>query len=141
MKAIKPIKIVFESLEGFKERTKRELKKSIKTGKASIKSKNVIRFTSVAAYQQFMSDQKYSILAAIYLYKPKSVYQLAKILDRPQPNVIRDCDLLEGHGFIVQEETGEARKTKIPKLSFSYNAVLVCMSKLTYRVEFDEKAA
>src|SRR5437870_4926630 len=97
---IKPLKINFESLEDFKARSRKELTQALKSRKSIVQPKNTLIWASVEAYQQFMSDQKYTILAAIYKYQPQSVYQLAKILNRAQQNVARDCDLLEGHGFI-----------------------------------------
>ena len=87
-----------------------------------------------------MNDQKYTILAAIYKYHPRSVYQLAKILNRAQQNVARDCDLLEGHGFIKFEASTNGRKVKAPRLAFDYNAVVVCLPSVTYKVEFEEAA-
>ena len=87
-----------------------------------------------------MSDQKYTILAAIYKYHPQSVYQLAKILNRAQQNVARDCDLLEGHGFIKFNESEDGRKVKSPQLAFDYNAIMVCLPSVTYKVEFEEAA-
>jgi predicted transcriptional regulator len=85
-----------------------------------------------------MSDQKYTILAAISKYQPNSVYQLAKILNRAQQNVARDCELLSGHGFITFEEIEDARNSKAPRLSFDYNAVVVHLPSVAYKVEFEE---
>ncbi len=97
---IKPLIITFESLDDFFQRTTLALENAVKHKKKSIQKKDTRVWVSVEAYQQFMSDQKYAILAVIIKYKPQSVYQLAKILERAQQNVARDCDLLEGHGFI-----------------------------------------
>ena len=87
-----------------------------------------------------MSNQKYTILAAIYKDQPQSVYQLAKMLNRAQQNVARDCDLLAAHGFIRFKEGGSARKTKAPKLAFDYNAILIHLPVVTYKVEFEVAA-
>ena len=106
----------------------------------SIQRKNNLIWASPEAYQQFMSDQKYAILAVIIKHKPQSVYQLAKILNRAQQNVARDCDLLEGHGFIKFEQSEDGRKAKVPLLAFDYNAIMVCLPSVTYKVEFEEAA-
>ena len=124
---IKPLNIVFESLDEFATRTKAQLKKAVLSGKAQLSPRNTICFASVAAYQQVMSDQKYAILATIYKHDPQSIYQLAKLLARPSQNVIRDCNALKGYGFITYEETGDGRKTKAPRLAFDYNAIVVCI--------------
>jgi predicted transcriptional regulator len=141
---IKPLRIVFESLNEFMERAERKLQKAVKAQKPQKPQKrpqDELRFASVAAYQQVMSDQKYAILAAIYRHCPQSIYQLAKILGRTTQNVIRDCRVLEGHGFIRFEEVGDRRKTKVPRLAFNYNAIVICMPSVTYKVEFEDDAA
>jgi predicted transcriptional regulator len=138
---IKPLKITFESLGDFKARTKKALEAAVHQGKKSLQPKDTLIWASVEAYQQFMSDQKYTILAAIYKYEPQSVYQLAKILNRAQQNVARDCDLLEKHGFLKFGEAEGGRKTKSPKLVFAYNAIMVHLPSVTYKVEFEEAAA
>ena len=140
MVKIKPLKVTFESLDGFVVKSRKALQAAIQNKKKSVQKKDVLIWASVEAYQQFMSDQKYTILAAIYKYHPQSVYQLAKILNRAQQNVARDCDLLEGHGFIKFEESGEGRKVKSPQLVFDYNAIVVCLPSVTYKVEFEEVA-
>ena len=137
---LKPLKITFESLDDFMTKSHKALAEAVQDKKKSIQKKDVMVWASVEAYQQFMSDQKYTILAAIYKYHPHSVYQLAKILNRAQQNVARDCDLLHGHGFIKFEELGGGRKVKTPTLSFDYNAIMVCLPSVTYKVEFEEAA-
>lgn len=141
MAKIKFLKITFESLDDFKARTRKALNEAIHKGRKSIQKKDTLVWSSVEAYQQFMSDQKYTILAAIYKHRPQSVYQLAKLLNRAQQNVARDCDTLAVHGFIKFDEEDGGRKTKAPRLAFDYNAVLVQLPSLNYRVEFESEAA
>ena len=102
---IKPLKITFESIDTFAVKSRTALQNAIQIKKSAVQKKDVLVWASVEAYQQFMSDQKYTILAVIYKYRPQSVYQLAKILNRAQQNVARDCDLLERHGFIKFEQS------------------------------------
>lgn len=137
---IKPIKIVFESFDDFFVRARKDLQEVLKTRKPIIQPKDLRIWASVEGYQQFMSDQKYAILAAIYKYQPQSVYKLAKILNRAQQNVARDCDLLEGNRFIKFIKAKDGRKTKAPRLSFDYNAVEVRLPSVTYKIEFEEVA-
>lgn len=133
---MKPLKIKFESMDEFMARSSKRIAAAISAGKKQVSARDVLIWSSVEAYQQFMSDQKYAILAAIYTLKPQSVYQLAKLLGRAQQNVARDCDLLAGHGFIKFEEAKEGRRTKAPRLAFDYNCILVCLPIVTYRVDF-----
>ncbi len=137
---IKPLKITFESLDEFIAKSKIAISEAIKTKRKSTQKKDTQIWSSVEAYQQFMSDQKYAILATIYKYHPQSVYQLAKLLKRAQQNVARDCDLLEGHGFIKFENPKTSRNSKSPKLSFDYNAIIIHPPTVTYKVEFEEAA-
>jgi len=139
MQKIKPLKVIFKSIEDFSAQSRLLLQEALRERK-SISKKDTLVWASVEAYQQFMSDQKYAILAAIYRYHPKSIYQLAKILGRAQQNVSRDCDLLEGHGFIRFEEVEEGRKIKTPRLVFDYNAILVRLPSVTYQVGFGNAA-
>ncbi len=138
---IKPLNIVFESFDDFMKRAEKKLKKAIQTGHPQTQPLNELRFATVGAYQQVMSDQKYAILATIYKHKPQSIYKLAKILGRTTQNVLRDCRVLEGHGFIKLEKIGDGRKTMAPRLAFDYNAIVIHMPSTTYRVEFESDAA
>lgn len=140
MVKIKALKVTFESLEDFASRSRKIMEDAVKNKKKAIQKKDTLIWSSVESYQQFMSDQKYTILAAIYKYKPNSVYQLAKILNRAQQNVARDCNLLEGHGFIVFNESEDGRKLKAPQLSFDYNAIMIFMPSVTYKVDFEVAA-
>lgn len=138
---IKPLKITFESIDDFMVLGRKQLQEAMRHRKSINQPRNTLIWTSVESYQQFMSDQKYTILAAIHKFDPQSVYQLAKILGRAQQNVARDCDLLAGHGFIKFEKTEDGRKTKVPRLSFGYNSIEVHLPSVTYKVEFTERAA
>ncbi len=135
---IKPIRIVFESFDDFFARARRQIQEAVETRKRFIQPKDLRVWSSVEGYQQFMNDQKYSILAVIYKYQPKSVYQLAKILNRAQQNVARDCDLLAGRRFIKFVSSKKGRKNKAPRLSFDYNAVEVHLPSVTYKIEFEK---
>ncbi|MEK6627688.1 MAG: hypothetical protein AABY53_03610 [Bdellovibrionota bacterium] len=138
---IRPLKITFESIDDFSARSRKELKEVLKNRKPIAQPKDTLIWASVESYQQFMSDQKYTIIATIHKYNPTSIYQLAKMLNRAQQNVARDCELLAGHGFIKFEETENGRKTKAPRLIFNYNAIEVHLPSVTYKVEFEKKAA
>ena len=137
----RPLKILFESFEDFMDRGRKDLKEVLKNRKSIVRPKDTLIWASVESYQQFMSDQKYTILATIRKYDPQSVYQLAKMLNRAQQNVARDCELLSAHGFIKFNKTEDGRKTKAPRLVFDYNAIEVHLPRVTYKVEFADNAA
>jgi predicted transcriptional regulator len=140
MKA-KTLKIKFETWEDFKHRSREELQKVITTKKKAIQSEDVLVFGSVAAYQKFMSEQKYMILAAIHNLKPTSVYQLAKLVQRDFPNVKKDCDGLVASGFIVLEESGDNRNTRMPRLKFEYDTIEIHLPNMIYSHNLGEVAA
>ena len=85
--------IRFQATENFATQSKKELSNVLDSKVETLlpHSQNEIMWGSVEAYLKYMSDQKYTILATIYKHRPQSVYQLAKLLERAQPNVARDC--------------------------------------------------
>ncbi|PIT99826.1 MAG: hypothetical protein COT74_08555 [Bdellovibrionales bacterium CG10_big_fil_rev_8_21_14_0_10_45_34] len=137
----KTLKITFEAWEDFKDRTRSELKEVIKSKKRLIQSPDVLIFASVAVYQKLMSEQKYMILAAIHNLKPTSVYQLAKLVGRDFANVKKDCDSLAAAGFIVIEDVGDNRNTKLPKLKFKYDSIEVHLPNMVYSHKLGNVAA
>lgn len=128
----KILNIKFESWEHFKGRTQAELKEVLKSKKRFVQPPDVLIFASVGAYQKFMSEQKYMILAAIHNLQPTSIYQLAQLVDRDFANVKKDCDSLEASGFILLEDTKDNRGTKIPKLKFDYNMIQIHLPTMVY---------
>lgn len=137
----KIFKIVFEPWSDFKMRTRKEVRE-VTSGKIQyVQPQNVLIFDSVASYQRLMSEQKYLILAAIRNLKPASIYQLAKLVERDFANVKKDCETLEASGFIVLENSGDNRGTKIPKLIFDYNVIEIHMPSMIYSHNLGKTAA
>ena len=62
---------------------------------AAVQPKNVVFFDSLASFRSFMTIQKLEILTLIASSKPKSVYELAKMLNRAIAPVQKDCQTLE----------------------------------------------
>jgi predicted transcriptional regulator len=132
----KSLFVRFEKWEDFKSRTQAALKEHT----PSVGKADTVLFNSVVDYQKFMSEQKIAILAAIISQKPSSIYQLAQVLDRDFGNVQRDCTALEAMGFIKLEQSGDAKGSKIPKLLFNYNRIVIEMPTITYSHELGEAA-
>lgn len=141
MKKFKTLKITFESWDSFTKRTEKALVNAVEHGIKSIQPKDVLIFSSPLVYQQRMSEQKYIILAAIKNLKPTSVYHLAKMVDRDFANVMKDCVTLAATGFIVLKDAKDNRKTKIPQLSFDYDAIEIQLPKMTYSHSLGKLAA
>ncbi|MFA5953862.1 MAG: hypothetical protein WC812_04680 [Candidatus Pacearchaeota archaeon] len=70
-------------------------------------SKKDYNFEGISALRQVLNNEKARILDVIKNKKPKSIYELAKLLNRPFKSVFDDVKLLERFGFVdfVQEKT------------------------------------
>ncbi|MFL5813053.1 MAG: hypothetical protein ACJ763_05705 [Bdellovibrionia bacterium] len=128
----KTLFIRFEAWENFMDR----VQTALKARQRSIDRKDTLTFGSVTAYQKFMTEQKLAILATIIGQNPKSIYQLAQLVERDFANVQRDCTALEAMGFIRLEESEDAKGSKIPRLAFDYTRIVVQMPKVTYAHDF-----
>ena len=75
-------------------------------------------FSDIALLRKLLNNEKAKILYALKKQKPKSIYQLAKILGRDFKSVYDDLKLLERFGFIEfhAEKTGK-RKALAPVLA------------------------
>ena len=88
------------------------------------KGKEEYDFSGVAMLKQILSNEKARILHTIKTRKPKSVYELAKILGRGFKTVNDDIKLLERFGLIdlIEEKTG-GRKRLRPELIVDYMVI------------------
>lgn len=74
-------------------------------------SKKDYDFEGLSALRKLLSNEKARVLNVIKTQKPKSIYELAKKLDRGFKSVNDDVKLLERFGFI--EFTEEKTKNRI----------------------------
>jgi predicted transcriptional regulator len=136
MSKAKTLVVQFEEWDHFKNR----VTKALKNKTPSIAKKNTLVFGSVTEYQAFMTGQKLAILAVIVSKHPTSIYQLAQVVDRDFANVQRDCVALAAHGFIELAESGDAKKSKAPRLAFDYNRIEIHMPQVTYSHDLGDAA-
>ena len=120
MKKKKELEIHFKSFKEFFDSAERALAKR----KPLIQPKNHIVFETVEGFRNFMTVQKVEILSAIYNCEPKTIYELARIVNRDFAAVLRDCTELKTTGFISLKERKDAKRSKWPLLAFPY----VCIS-------------
>ena len=80
-------------------------------------SKKDYNFSGISALRQLLSNEKARILHVIKNQKPKSIYELSKILNRGFKSVNDDLKLLERFGFIefIEEKT-KNRKRHRPEI-------------------------
>lgn len=128
----KALKVKFKNLDLWEK----ELLDLPKTKKGFIQPKDVIFFDSLNSFRNFMTLQKLEILTIIASAKPKSVYELAKMVDRALGPVQNDCYILESVGFIVFEKQKTGRKTIAPKLKFNYDRIIVELPQHPYELSF-----
>lgn len=132
MRKTKTLKIKFESIDQWEK----ELLSLPKHKNSFVQSKNIIFFDSLNSFRNFMTLQKLEILTIIASAKPKSVYELAKMVDRSIGPVQNDCNTLESVGFIVFEKQKTGRKTIAPKLAFNYDKIIVELPEHPYQLAF-----
>lgn len=136
MKSKKEMTIDFLTLDEFGQRAIT----AIKTGIPNIQPKNVIHFDSLTTFREFMTLQKLEILLMISNVKPKSIYELAKLLDRSLSAVQKDCDVLSRVGFIKLHRQKTGRGSITPKLVFDYDKIVVKLPKHPYELRFKAAA-
>lgn len=83
-----------------------------------ISNKESLDFSDVAMLRQLLSKEKAKILHTLKEKKPKSIYELAKILGRDFKSVSEDINLLEKFGLVEfhVKKTGK-RESKMPVLA------------------------
>jgi predicted transcriptional regulator len=83
-------------------------------------------FSDIALLRNILSNEKARILYTLKRNKPKSIYELAKILKRDFKSVREDVKILEKFGFIEfhSGKTGK-RESLIPKLSLDKMQIIV----------------
>lgn len=136
MKKSNTLTIKFKSLEQWKT----ELLELPKTKKGYIQPKDVIIFDSLNSFRNFMTLQKLELLTIVATAKPKSVYELAKMLGRALGPVQNDCNSLESLTFIVFVKEKSGRKTIMPKLRFNYDTIIVELPDHHYELSFKAAA-
>ncbi len=81
------------------------------------KQKNDIELTEVKKLRQLLSNEKAKILHTIKESKPKSIYDLAKILKRDFKSVRQDLKLLEHFGMIKLQKQGKRKQKLMPEIA------------------------
>lgn len=106
------------------------MKNAIKTGRADVREDELI-CDSMDAMLKIMSKARFEVFAAIVERKPDSLYELAKVLDKDQGNVLRDVKSLEALGLIrlVPVKDGERERLK-PESSYDKIVIEFAPKKL-----------
>jgi predicted transcriptional regulator len=106
----------------------REGFKAAQQGRA-FKRREGVYFTSLEAARNFLTKSRIALLHAIRLKRPRSIYELAKMVDRDLKNVQQDVALLERHGLVkfTEKRRGEKSKVRIPEAPFDEIALRIAI--------------
>jgi len=107
------IKRLKDSLRDFAETWK-----SVESGKR-VRKEEGIYFESIDDMRLVLTNNRLAILRAIRENKPKSVYELSKILGRNLKNVNQDLKLLAEIGLVTLEATKKDRKRITPHVDYT----------------------
>jgi len=83
-----------------------------------IKKHEGISFENIEAMRKILSEQRFRILKTIKKEHPKSIYELAKLLNRDIKNTFDDVQFLAQIGLIELKKTKEGREKTIPKVNY-----------------------
>jgi predicted transcriptional regulator len=107
------IKRLKDSLTDFAETWK-----SVESGKR-VRKEEGIYFESIDDMRAVLTNNRLAILRAIRENKPKSVYELSKVLGRNLKNVNEDLKLLAEIGLVTLEATKKDRKRITPHVDYT----------------------
>jgi predicted transcriptional regulator len=108
---------------------RKDLLEVFKNRSPKMQPKNIIYFDNINSFRNFMTFQKIEILSVIANLKPKSIYELAQILERSLAPVQKDCQILERTGFIKFQKEMSGRRSLRPFLKFKYDRILIKLPK------------
>lgn len=117
---IKPIE---EALAGF-----RKTFKALEAGRR-VRRREGVYFTSVEAARKLLTRNRLALLRTVRRQQARSIYGLAKSLNRDLKNVQEDLRLLEEFGLIQMAPARGLgnRKVKVPKAPFDEIALRIAI--------------
>ena len=114
---IRKIQVVIQPEEEFRKQLREDFKK-IDMGERKLIRKESITFHSIDQFRKVMTNKRIELLKVIKHKKPKSVYELAKLVNRSVDNVNNDVRFLEQLGFIETEKIKNGRHKLTPSVDF-----------------------
>lgn len=114
---LRNLKISIKSEKEHKKRLVKKLKE-IEKGKAKDLGQNTLSFPDFETFRKVLTLRRLEIIKAIKNKKPKSIYELAKFLNKKVENIYNDVALLENMGLIELEKSKEVRERVKPEINF-----------------------
>lgn len=113
----KELKLYIEDTADFKKKIKAELR-AIDRGESKKLREDSISFQSLDQLRKFLTPKRLELLRVIRHKKPRSIYELAKLVGRTPENVNTDIKFLEQLGFVEVSKIKEIRKKVVPEVSY-----------------------
>ena len=113
----KELKLYIEDIGEFKKKIKEELR-AIDRNKSKKLKEDSITFQSLDQLRKFLTHKRLELLRVIRHKKPKSVYELAKLVERTSENVNTDIKFLKQLGFVETTKVKEIRKKLVPEVNY-----------------------
>ena len=117
------IKSVDEALEGF-----RTTFKTVE-GHQRMRRREGVYFTSIEAARNLLTPSRLALVRVIRAKRPRSIYELAKLVGRDLKNVQEDLRLLEQYGLVrtTKGHSSGKRRVKIPEAMFREIALKIAI--------------
>src|SRR3989338_48787 len=113
---IKNIVVEVKSIEDTLKEVKGIMGK-IKEGKL-VKKKESISFSNIDIMRKVLTNKRLELIRAIKKYKPKSIYQLAKIVKRDSKSVNIDLKILSNLGMVDLKSKEKGRENIVPSVDY-----------------------
>lgn len=113
---VKNINIEVKSIEETLNEAK-EVMEKVGEGKL-VKKKESISFSNIDIMRKVLTNKRLELIKTIKKYKPKSIYQLAKIVKRDSKSVNIDLKILSNLGMVELKTTEDGRENIVPRVDY-----------------------
>ncbi len=123
------MKTVTFTIEPFAEGLKRfkETFQAVQAGR-TVEPRELVGFTSLEAARNFLTRERLGLLRTIKTRRPRSIYELARMLGRDLKNVQEDIRILERHGLVrIAKRPRGTRSVKVPRVPFEAIALKIAI--------------
>ena len=115
------MKTVTFTIEPFSEGLQR-FKDTFEAARACrpVEPRELVGFTSLEAARNFLTRERLGLLRTIKTRRPRSLYELARMVGRDLKNVQEDIRILERHGLVrIAKRPRGTRTVNVPRVPFA----------------------
>lgn len=113
---VKNINIEVKSIEETLNEAK-EVMEKMREGQL-VKKKESISFSNIDIMRKVLTNKRLELIKTIKKYKPKSIYQLAKIVKRDSKSVNVDLKILSNLGMVDLKSREKGRENIVPRVDY-----------------------